>query len=336
MGNATITEVAPGVGEVRLGPLAERHQAALDDLVARYGRADHPDFLPRAPFAADVLPDDLAAALAAMRYRESPSVLVVRGGPVAEPAVPTPVHWRERPAAATVRQDFWLALVASRLGDPVCWSTLQGGRLFHDILPIAGEEHEQTGHGSADVLEFHVEDGFCDHRCDALALLCVRDRDGVASLVAAVDALDLGELDLEVLFEPRFLIRPDPEHLRGVDPASVPVPPRPVLFGDPAAPYLRVDPAYTDPLPGDERAARALEDLCARLAGAMVALPMSPGDLLLVDNYRAVHGRAAFRARYDGTDRWLRKVTVVRDLRRTGRRAEDDTRVLEPFAAVRG
>jgi hypothetical protein len=39
--------------------------------------------------------------------------------------------------------------------------------------------------------------------------------------------------------------------------------------------------------------------------------------VLFVDNYRAVHGRRPFTARYDGTDRWLKRIGVSRDLRRS-------------------
>jgi L-asparagine oxygenase len=42
---------------------------------------------------------------------------------------------------------------------------------------------------------------------------------------------------------------------------------------------------------------------------------LHPGDLLIVDNMLAVHGRSEFKARHDGTDRWLKKAIVTRDLR---------------------
>ena len=36
----------------------------------------------------------------------------------------------------------------------------------------------------------------------------------------------------------------------------------------------------------------------------------SAGEVLVLDNYRAVHGRRAFRPRFDGTDRWLKRISV--------------------------
>lgn len=42
---------------------------------------------------------------------------------------------------------------------------------------------------------------------------------------------------------------------------------------------------------------------------------LSPGDE--IDNFRAVHGRKPFKARYDGKDRWLKRINIARDLRKS-------------------
>ena len=41
---------------------------------------------------------------------------------------------------------------------------------------------------------------------------------------------------------------------------------------------------------------------------------LEPGDLLVIDNNVAVHGRSPFTARFDGHDRWLQRSFVVADL----------------------
>jgi hypothetical protein len=43
----------------------------------------------------------------------------------------------------------------------------------------------------------------------------------------------------------------------------------------------------------------------------------SSRDLCFLDNRNVVHGREPFTPRYDGRDRWLKRVNVVSDLRRT-------------------
>lgn len=39
-------------------------------------------------------------------------------------------------------------------------------------------------------------------------------------------------------------------------------------------------------------------------------MSLNPGEVLVVDNDLVVHGRVPFRARYDGTDRWLKRASV--------------------------
>lgn len=53
-------------------------------------------------------------------------------------------------------------------------------------------------------------------------------------------------------------------------------------------------------------------------------VPNAPGDLTLIDNDVAVHGRIPFRPRYDGTDRWLKRVLIRPNRERpTAEPAED-------------
>jgi len=48
------------------------------------------------------------------------------------------------------------------------------------------------------------------------------------------------------------------------------------------------------------------------------AVVLEAGDLLIVDNDLAVHGRRPFSPRFDGTDRWLQRTFVVPDLAAIG------------------
>ena len=41
---------------------------------------------------------------------------------------------------------------------------------------------------------------------------------------------------------------------------------------------------------------------------------LKPGEILLIDNKRAVHGRSAFKPRYDGKDRFLIRCFATFDL----------------------
>jgi hypothetical protein len=62
------------------------------------------------------------------------------------------------------------------------------------------------------------------------------------------------------------------------------------------------------------RAANALAELHVAVKRATKQVVLADGDLLVIDNDRAVHGRTPFIPRYDGTDRWLKRALVVTSL----------------------
>ena len=41
---------------------------------------------------------------------------------------------------------------------------------------------------------------------------------------------------------------------------------------------------------------------------------LKTGDLLVINNDCTVHGRKPFQPRYDGTDRWVQRMLVVREM----------------------
>ncbi|NBE51941.1 TauD/TfdA family dioxygenase [Streptomyces boluensis] len=90
-----------------------------------------------------------------------------------------------------------------------------------------------------------------------------------------------------------------------------------VLFGAADSPYLRIDPYFMRCVDNDSEAEQALKELVTELERVQQDVVADAGTLLVVDNYLAVHGRRAFTARYDGTDRWLQKSVITRDLRRS-------------------
>jgi L-asparagine oxygenase len=321
-------------------------RSALDDLIAdclRSGAdpaaaAFHNDsvwsVLPR-------VPDGVRQVLEDFRLRESAAGWMLRGFPVEDREFgPTPGHWSQAAASSrTRRAELVVALIAACLGDTFNWGTLQGGRLIQHILPIQGEEEAQSGHGSV-YLEFHNEDAFHPNRCQYLLLFGVRNPDRVPTIVASMRDASLDPEARAILFQPRFEIRPDPEHLRQLeeaDPTSQALArmrrmaehPEPVavLFGAPGDPYVRMDPPFMRAVEDDAAAAKALEALVAELERVQQDVVVEQGSILIVDNYRAVHGRRAFRPRYDGTDRWLLRALVTPDLRAS--------RAWRPFAEAR-
>lgn len=316
-------------------------EAITGQLAARYGVVEQKEFLQEACTYAQELPRSLRARLNEFRLAEPSGACLVSGLPVDDAKIgPTPQHWKNKPIPSpTLREDLFFFLCASLLGDPIGWATQQDGYILHDIMPIKGNENEQLGTGSAALLAWHTEDAFHPYRTDYLGLMCLRNHDNVPTTYAMIDQIDIDLATARILFEPRFVIRPDESHLeknrsgaqrdlgasedlllRSYDRInrmnSVPEK-LPVLFGDPQSPYVRLDPYFMDRVPDDPEAMAALDRVIAAVDEQIGGIALQPGEILFIDNYKTVHGRAPFAARYDGSDRWLRRLNIARDLRKS-------------------
>jgi Fe(II)/alpha-ketoglutarate-dependent arginine beta-hydroxylase len=329
--------------------LSEEENAGIlrlvGDLANRYPSAEDPDFLFNAPVFAHELPFRVRQVLNEFRLREpAKAICRIAGYPIDDRGIgPTPAHWKERQRhCAAAREEILLVLLGSLLGDPIAWSTQQDGAVVHDIAPIKGHEHEQMGSGSAEELAWHTEDAFHPFRGDYLGMLCLRNAERVPTTFAPIDVADLEPDTVKELFEPRFTIRPDNSHLRKnrVDPTSgedaleaahsriEDMSQRPeeiaVFFGSPDSPYCRIDPYFMDP-PATKAAQEALNRLIDHLTSRLEEMVLEAGEFVFIDNFKAVHGRRPFAARFDGTDRWMKRINITRNLRtsRAARRSPE-------------
>ncbi|MEU2286119.1 TauD/TfdA family dioxygenase [Streptomyces sp. NPDC013178] len=312
-----------GIAPVRpLDPdsVAELTAAARALLTSYDGSPTHPGLLARIPAAAASLSDRIRHACRPVDTADG--LFVLRGLPVDDAALgPTPDHWSTAGDAGAV-YDVVLLLLSTVMGTPIAWEGQQDGRFVHNIVPSPGHEEEQTGASSSVLLSPHTEDAFHPGRAHLLVLGCMRNHDAVATTAAGIRNVALSEADVELLSRPVLPILPDDayEEAQGYEgePPAVPT-----LWQSEEGLTLRFDPAYTplDRAPEDHRAAYArLEEELARVS---VAVSLKPGEVLVVDNDLVVHGRVPFKARYDGTDRWLKRSSVRVRGRRTRPPAEE-------------
>lgn len=325
--------------------LSEAEVAAVCDAARRLDKLstrpiDH-DFYDQHWDFHTLLPARLHHFLEEFRRNESVATCLIHGLPVDDAAVgPTPEHWEDVVNKTTTPvQDLFLAMCGLSLGDPFSWGTLQFGQMIQNVFPIRGDEQRLSGHGSEAHLVFHTDDAFHPESCDYLMLFGVRNHDRVPTFVASVRDVKLSDDAFDTLFSPRYFIAPDEEHIRqlearfpnhptlarAVEMRDRPVP-VPVLFGTRSAPYLRLDGPYMRCAPGDTAAESALEALHAELDRVQHSFIVNAGSLLILDNHVVAHGRKSFTAAYDGTDRWLRKLIVSRNLRRSRVDASPESR----------
>ncbi len=327
----------------------EAVHSLLSEVAARYDTVEDPGFQRDATVYAHELPRRLRQHLNDFKLLEPTSALcLVSGYPVDDERIgPTPEHWKDRPQPSpALREEILFVLAASLLGEPIGWSTQQDGRVVHDLCPIREHAKEQIGTGSEQNIWWHTEDAFHPLRGDYIGMMCLRNHDRVATTFANLENLGLADEDLRLLSQAVFPIRPDDSHRlknksnghqdeaelqaayeqierMSQEPLKIAV-----LEGDLRAPYIRLDPYFMEPAQ-DPAAREAFDRLTQVIDARLQDVVLQPGDLCFLDNLQSVHGRRAFKARYDGRDRWLKRINLTRDLRRSrSARLSPESRVI--------
>ncbi len=236
--------------------------------------------------------------------------MLLKGVPIGDIAATpeSPLH----PTDKDARSEFTLLTVARRLGQPVGYLPEHGGDLVQNIVPIREAAQRQISTSSQVELMFHTEATFHPHRPRYLLLICLRGDPAAGTTLTSVhDVLPhLSAEVIDVLFQNRFRTAVDESYLHGRhnqlgEPLSA-------LSGTLDAPTLLFD---MDLMVGmDPQAEDALKALAEQVQVHQQKLVLEAGDLLIVDNNVAVHGRTPFSPRFDGTDRWLQRTFVVNDL----------------------
>jgi L-asparagine oxygenase len=252
--------------------------------------------------------DDAIVRFASESHRSG--ALLIRNAPIGElpltPATP------ESPVDKDLATELTLLTVARRLGQPVGYVPEHGGRIVQNIVPTRTDTDRQTSTSSRSNLMFHTETAFHPFRPRYLLLLCLRgDPSAHTTLVSVHELMDRLDGDVvDLLFQPRFRTAVDASFLGGRENELGPA--RPVITGTRSEPTFVFDADLTIGIDSDAQDALVLvRELIEEIQTSVV---LEPGDLLVVDNNVAVHGRSPFTARFDGYDRWLQRSFVVTDL----------------------
>jgi L-asparagine oxygenase len=248
--------------------------------------------------------------------------IVLRGLPVGDlPRTP------DSPTSAVDKDlvsEFVLLTAARRLGQPVGYLPEHGGDLVQNLVPTRAHADRQVSTSSRVDLMFHTEAAFHPHRPRYLLLLCLRgDEQAITTLSSIYEVLPLLPWRVvDTLFQPRFRTAVDESYLHGR--ANVLGAPMPVLRGERHRPSMVFD---ADLMVGtDAEADDALRALAEVVKTHHTGFALEAGDLLVVDNNVAVHGRSSYEPRWDGFDRWIQRSMAVTDL--SASEGERDGRVI--------
>ncbi|ABL80561.1 MULTISPECIES: TauD/TfdA family dioxygenase [unclassified Nocardioides] len=292
------------------------------DVLADAGGASAPDpYTEPAAFrryATDVwaqLNDSTRERVQALRLGISPRPeLYIANLPAVPSLPPTPTDGRWVKTTSGHHSELLMVAFASELGCPISYADQRSGAVFHDIYPTRANAAAVSSQSHLVGLGFHSEMFFHPTPPDFLVLHCLRPDPGGAALTGVSDMasveLSLSRADMNVLSAPSFAL--DLARLHG----SYTYLGRPIAEADPrpcvpvvGRDRIRFEPALTTPTSGTAQRALVSAERVAEREVAFGAL--GDGAMLLVDNRRAVHSRTSFPARYDGTDRWLRRMMVA-------------------------
>lgn len=244
-------------------------------------------------------------------------MLYLHGLPVDQHLSATPTKVAAVRSTQGVLSELIMICLSVGLGPPISYAQEHGGRIFHDVFPTPGNAAALSSQSSSAKLGFHTEMAFHPDVPAFLLLHCLRpDPDGSAStLVADATAMWRGLSDRaqRALSEPAFALElsrlhsPYTQDGRPIGPQDD-RPCVPLFTAESNSVTLRFEPElmHSD-VPACDAALHQAEALATELS---VSVNLETGGLLLIDNTRAAHARSAFSARFDGSDRWLRRVMI--------------------------
>lgn len=189
------------------------------------------------------------------------------------------------------------------------------GRLFQDVVPVKKMENEQTSVGSNTELEIHTEQAFSKLRPDILSLACIRGDPLAQTYVLPVKYIleNINDNEREMLRLPLWKTGVDLSFkLNGNDFIQGDIRgPFPIISGDDVDPKLLFD---QDLMFGvNEYADNLIKKIIEIYYKHRIQHNLQSGEIILIDNNRAVHGRSPFYPKYDGDDRFLIRCFAVYD-----------------------
>jgi len=204
------------------------------------------------------------------------------------------------------------------------------GKLYQDVVPLQSLSKNQTSLGSNVELEIHTEQAFSKLKPDMLSLACLRgDPNAYTHILPVLNILDsLAPEEIALLRQPLWNTSVDLSFkLNGHEFIEGDIRgPLPIISGTNDDPILIFD---QDLMIGITPEA---DDMVKKIVNiyykTKIRHNLTPGEIIIVDNHRAVHGRSPFYPMYDGYDRFLTRQFVVFDYDMTSYARINGTRTI--------
>jgi len=201
------------------------------------------------------------------------------------------------------------AIINEFIGEMISYEGEAHGRLFQDMVPNKQLMKTQTSLGSRIELELHTEQAFSDLRPDFLCLSCLKgDEQAKTYYLHVRDIIEnLSNQEVELLTEKLWKIGVDlsfvmngcSNEIRG--PLSI-LTEKDLLFDQ-------------DLMIGvNENSKIIIEKIIDIYYKFRKFHVLVPGDSLIINNKRLVHGRSSFEPKFDGNDRFIIRSFILNNI----------------------
>jgi L-asparagine oxygenase len=273
-----------------------------------YNPTNQPDmYCKQLKFLYRCIPERLRHLLMDFKIKGSPTgFLLIRTIPIDDELEPTPLGNNHKIGEKTTLAKIQSILI-SVMSEMISYEAEGYGRLFQDVVPIKSMENEQTSLGSNKELEIHTEQAFSKLRPDILSLACLRSNPYAKTYTLPVHKI------IENMNPEEILMLREPLWNTGVD-LSFKLHGKEFIEGDVRGPLSIIHGLEKDPLllfdqdlmSGITEESHFMIKKIINIYGEhRIAHVLQPGEIIFIDNNRAVHGRSPFSPKYDGKDRFL-------------------------------
>lgn len=216
------------------------------------------------------------------------------------------------------------------IGELIAYEAEGDGHLFQDIVPTKSMSNSQSSLGSNVDLEIHTEQAFSDLRPDIISLACIRgDKNAFTYIFPVKKVIDNIENDeLQLLYKPMWRTGVDLSFkLNGIDFINGDIRgPFSILSGDEKDPFFIFD---QDLMKGvNIESNNMIQKIVNIYYKNRIEHNLKSGEIILIDNRRAIHGRSSFFPNYDGYDRFLIRCFATFNYDKTSYARKNNSRIV--------
>ncbi|NJR60704.1 MAG: hypothetical protein HC769_18870 [Cyanobacteria bacterium CRU_2_1] len=284
----------------------------LDELFRGVEEINLEEFLNKSFLLSHRLPERLQKFIYDFKTREDIPGILIRHPELPFDVASTPDFLPADRRKTVTRDEALHILYASLLGYVIAWDSIQNGNLVNYVLPLRSHENQPISSGSANKFELHTEEAFHPYAEEFFSLLCMRNPRRVPTVIAFLGDAELPEDIKESLFQDHFILGANMAHA-----VDQPQERRSILFGNRVSPYFRLSLNLLNVDLLAQEAKDALEFFINNLKKVEQPVILEAGDMLFLDNFRTAHGRPPYLPAYDSSDRWLKRLYITTDLRKS-------------------